>query len=53
VKGGSEAGNVGAPPAILNAIIDALSDWGLRTSRFLPRSSASGRPFIGARNRAI
>ena len=29
VKGGSEAGNVGAPPAILNAIIDALSDWGI------------------------
>ena len=27
VKGGSEAGNVGAPPAIINAIIDALSDW--------------------------
>jgi aerobic carbon-monoxide dehydrogenase large subunit len=27
VKGGSEAGNVGAPPAIINAIIDALSEW--------------------------
>jgi aerobic carbon-monoxide dehydrogenase large subunit len=26
-KGGSEAGNVGAPPAIINAIIDALSAW--------------------------
>ena len=26
-KGGSEAGNVGAPPAIINAIIDALSEW--------------------------
>jgi aerobic carbon-monoxide dehydrogenase large subunit len=26
-KGGSEAGNVGAPPAIINAIIDAMSDW--------------------------
>jgi carbon-monoxide dehydrogenase large subunit len=28
VKGGSEAGNVGAPPAIIHAIIDALSAWG-------------------------
>jgi aerobic carbon-monoxide dehydrogenase large subunit len=28
-KGGSEAGNVGAPPAIINAIIDALSAWGI------------------------
>jgi len=28
-KGGSEAGNVGAPPAIVNAIIDALSPWGV------------------------
>jgi carbon-monoxide dehydrogenase large subunit len=29
VKGGSEAGNVGAPPAIINAIVDALSDLGI------------------------
>jgi carbon-monoxide dehydrogenase large subunit len=29
VKGGSEAGNVGAPPAIINAIVDALSGWGV------------------------
>jgi len=29
VKGGSEAGNVGAPPAIMNAIIDALSGFGI------------------------
>jgi carbon-monoxide dehydrogenase large subunit len=29
VKGGSEAGNCGAPPAIINAVIDALSPWGL------------------------
>ena len=27
VKGGSEAGNVGAPAAIINAIIDALSSF--------------------------
>ncbi|MSQ70211.1 MAG: xanthine dehydrogenase family protein molybdopterin-binding subunit [Betaproteobacteria bacterium] len=29
VKGGSEAGNVGAPPAIIHAILDALSPWGI------------------------
>ena len=29
VKGGAEAGNVGAPPAIINAILDALSPWGV------------------------
>jgi len=28
VKGGSEAGNIAAPPAIVNAIIDALSPIG-------------------------
>jgi len=30
VKGGSEAGNGGAPPAIVHAIIDALSEWDVR-----------------------
>jgi carbon-monoxide dehydrogenase large subunit len=29
VKGGSEAGNVGVPPAVVHAIIDALSPWGI------------------------
>jgi aerobic carbon-monoxide dehydrogenase large subunit len=29
-KGGSEAGNVAAPAAIVNAVVDALSDWGIR-----------------------
>ena len=29
VKGGSEAGNCGAPSAIVNAVIDALSPWGV------------------------
>jgi carbon-monoxide dehydrogenase large subunit len=29
VKGGSEAGNVGAPAAIINAVIDALSPFGV------------------------
>jgi len=29
VKGGSEAGNVGAPASIINAIVDALSDLGI------------------------
>ena len=28
-KGGSEAGNVGAPAAIFNAVVDALSPWGI------------------------
>ncbi len=27
VKGGSEAGNVGMPPALVHALIDALSPW--------------------------
>ena len=30
VKGGSEAGNGGVPPAIIHAIIDALSEWNVR-----------------------
>jgi carbon-monoxide dehydrogenase large subunit len=29
-KGGSEAGNVGGPAAIVNAVLDALSPWGIR-----------------------
>jgi carbon-monoxide dehydrogenase large subunit len=29
VKGGAEAGNAGAPAAIIHAIIDALSPWGV------------------------
>jgi carbon-monoxide dehydrogenase large subunit len=29
VKGGSEPGNMGAPPAIINAIVDALSPFGV------------------------
>jgi carbon-monoxide dehydrogenase large subunit len=29
-KGGSEAGNVGGPAAIVNAVLDALSPWGVR-----------------------
>src|SRR5262249_44295241 len=29
VKGGSEAGNSGAPPAIINAIVDALLPFGV------------------------
>jgi aerobic carbon-monoxide dehydrogenase large subunit len=29
VKGGAEAGNAGAPAAIMHAIIDALSPWGI------------------------
>jgi carbon-monoxide dehydrogenase large subunit len=29
VKGGAEAGNIGVPPAVAHAIIDALSPWGV------------------------
>jgi carbon-monoxide dehydrogenase large subunit len=29
VKGGAEAGNAGAPPAILHAVLDALAPWGV------------------------
>jgi carbon-monoxide dehydrogenase large subunit len=29
VKGGSEAGNVGVPPAVVHAIVDALAPWGV------------------------
>ena len=29
VKGGSEAGNVGVPPAVVHAVLDALSPWGV------------------------
>ncbi|MCE2483139.1 MAG: xanthine dehydrogenase family protein molybdopterin-binding subunit [Alphaproteobacteria bacterium] len=30
VKGGGESGCVGAPPAVINAIVDALSEFGVR-----------------------
>ncbi len=30
VKGAGEAGNVGALPAVANAIVDALSEFGIR-----------------------
>jgi carbon-monoxide dehydrogenase large subunit len=29
VKGGAEAGNAGAPPAIVHAILNALEPWGV------------------------
>ena len=29
VKGAGESGTVGAPPAVINAIIDALADLGI------------------------
>src|SRR5581483_8985039 len=31
VKGAGEAGAVGSPPAVMNAIVDALADAGVRT----------------------
>ena len=30
IKGAGEAGAIGAPPAIVNAIVNALSDHGIR-----------------------
>jgi aerobic carbon-monoxide dehydrogenase large subunit len=30
VKGGSEAGNVATPAAIINAVVDALGPWGIK-----------------------
>lgn len=30
IKGAGEAGAIGAPPAIINALVDALSDFGIR-----------------------
>ena len=30
IKGAGEAGAIGAPPAIINAIVNALSDYGIR-----------------------
>ena len=44
VKGGSEAGNGGAPPAIINAIIDALAPLGVTDVACRRRPSGSGAP---------
>ena len=30
VKGGAETGTVGIPPAIINAVVDAVSDLGIK-----------------------
>ena len=30
IKGAGEAGAIGAPPAIVNAVVNALSDYGVR-----------------------
>ena len=30
IKGAGEAGAIGAPPAIINAVVNALSDYGVR-----------------------
>jgi aerobic carbon-monoxide dehydrogenase large subunit len=29
IKGAGEAGAIGAPPAIVNALVDALGEWGI------------------------
>ncbi len=62
-KGGSEAGNVGAPAAIINAIVNALAEWRIEdvalpatTERIWEllhnNSSASGAQVLHARSTA-
>ena len=29
IKGAGEAGAIGAPPAIINALVDGLGEWGI------------------------
>ena len=44
VKGCGEAGAIGSPPAVINAVIDALTPLGVQaTSTCRPRPSGSGR----------
>ena len=42
-KGGSEAGNVGGPAAIVNAVLDALSPWNVRDLPLPARSESVWR----------
>jgi len=50
VKGAGEAGAIGAPPAVVNAVIDALRPYGVRHAD-MPLTPAQvwraiqGRPF--------
>jgi carbon-monoxide dehydrogenase large subunit len=30
IKGSGEAGAIGAPPAVINAVVDALAEFGVR-----------------------
>ena len=48
VKGGSEAGNVGAPAAITNAIINALSPFGVTHLSLPAKAEAVWRAIHGA-----
>jgi aerobic carbon-monoxide dehydrogenase large subunit len=50
-KGGSEAGNVGAPPAVLNAVLDALTPWAISDLPLPARSEAVWRALGAAGNR--
>jgi aerobic carbon-monoxide dehydrogenase large subunit len=50
VKGGSEAGNIAAPPAIVNAIVDALSSLGIVDLRLPVRSEHIWRNIKRARS---
>ena len=42
-KGIGEAGTIGSTPAVWNAVVDAVSHLGVRTSTCRPRRSACGR----------
>ncbi len=52
VKGGSEAGNVGATPAIINAILDALAPLGVTDLPLPATPEAVWRAMQGARGHA-
>ena len=45
LKGAGEAGTVGALPAVMNAICDALAPSGYAISTCLPPRNGSGRPY--------
>jgi carbon-monoxide dehydrogenase large subunit len=52
VKGTGEAGCVGAPPAVINAVLDALRPLAVMISTCRPRHSGSGARWSRRRGRA-
>ena len=49
VKGAGESGTVGAPPTIINAIVDALRDYGVKD---IPMPATSARVWQAMRRGA-